>query len=157
MLGAHVFEVLDPHARELRGRHPRAGRQRHVFGCRRIQLGRGEPIKDTARVMGRMLAGAVIRTFAQREVEDFAAYSRPSTRSPTGNTRVKSLPTSSPSPRPAPRSKACGSRLSATATAMSRARGSGPRHASGSNCALRPLGNFFLPTTLCARRGPTFC
>jgi ornithine carbamoyltransferase len=40
-----------------------------------IQLGRGEPIKDTARVMGRMLAGAVIRTFAQREVEDFAAYS----------------------------------------------------------------------------------
>lgn len=40
-----------------------------------IQLGRGEPIKDTARVMGRMLHGAVIRTFAQKDVEDFAAYS----------------------------------------------------------------------------------
>lgn len=40
-----------------------------------IQLGRGEPIRDTARVMGRMLHGAVIRTFAQSDVEDFAAYS----------------------------------------------------------------------------------
>lgn len=40
-----------------------------------IQLGRGEPIKDTARVMGRMLHGAVIRTFAQSDVDDFAAYS----------------------------------------------------------------------------------
>ena len=40
-----------------------------------IQLGRGEPIKDTARVMGRMLHGAVIRTFAQRDVDDFAEFS----------------------------------------------------------------------------------
>ena len=40
-----------------------------------IQLGRGEPIKDTARVLGRMLHGAVIRTFAQSDVEDFATYS----------------------------------------------------------------------------------
>ncbi len=40
-----------------------------------IQLGRGEPIKDTARVMGRMLHGAVIRTFAQEDVEDFARFS----------------------------------------------------------------------------------
>ena len=40
-----------------------------------IQLGRGEPIKDTARVMGRMLGGAVIRTFAQSDVEQFAQYS----------------------------------------------------------------------------------
>jgi len=40
-----------------------------------IQLGRGEPIKDTARVMGRMLGGAVIRTFAQSDVELFAEYS----------------------------------------------------------------------------------
>jgi ornithine carbamoyltransferase len=39
-----------------------------------IQLGRGEPICDTARVMGRMLQGAVIRTFAQKDVEDFAAF-----------------------------------------------------------------------------------
>lgn len=40
-----------------------------------IQLGRGEPIKDTARVMGRMVHGAVIRTYAQSEVEDFATFS----------------------------------------------------------------------------------
>ncbi len=40
-----------------------------------IQLGRGEPIKDTARVMGRMLHGAVIRTFAQKDVEEFAEFS----------------------------------------------------------------------------------
>ncbi len=40
-----------------------------------IQLGRGEPIKDTARVMGRMLDGAVIRTYLQSDVEEFAHYS----------------------------------------------------------------------------------
>jgi ornithine carbamoyltransferase len=40
-----------------------------------IQLGRGEPIKDTARVLGRMIHGAVIRTYAQRDVEEFAKYS----------------------------------------------------------------------------------
>lgn len=40
-----------------------------------IQLGRGEPIKDTARVMGRMLHGTVFRTFAQSDVEEFARYS----------------------------------------------------------------------------------
>ena len=40
-----------------------------------IQLGRGEPIKDTARVLGRMIHGAVIRTFAQSDVDEFAHYS----------------------------------------------------------------------------------
>ena len=40
-----------------------------------IQLGRGEPIKDTARVLGRMVHGAVIRTFAQSDVENFAQLS----------------------------------------------------------------------------------
>ena len=40
-----------------------------------IQLGRGEPIKDTARVLGRMVRGAVIRTYAQSDVEEFATYS----------------------------------------------------------------------------------
>jgi ornithine carbamoyltransferase len=41
-----------------------------------IQLGRGEPIKDTARVLGRMLDGAVIRTFAQADVEEFSVFSK---------------------------------------------------------------------------------
>jgi len=39
-----------------------------------IQLGRGEPIKDTARVLGRMVHGVVFRTFAQSDVEEFAQY-----------------------------------------------------------------------------------
>ena len=41
-----------------------------------IQLGRGEPIKDTARVLGRMIHGAIIRTYAQNDVEEFAHYSK---------------------------------------------------------------------------------
>jgi ornithine carbamoyltransferase len=40
-----------------------------------IQLGRGEPIKDTARVLGRMIHGAIMRTFAQSDVEEFAQFS----------------------------------------------------------------------------------
>lgn len=39
-----------------------------------IQLGRGEPIKDTARVLGRMVHGAIFRTFAQRDMEEFAQF-----------------------------------------------------------------------------------
>ena len=41
-----------------------------------MQLGRGEPIKDTARVLGRMVHGAVIRTYAQSDVEEFANLSK---------------------------------------------------------------------------------
>ena len=41
-----------------------------------LQLGRGEPIKDTARVMGRMLHGAIIRNDSQVEVESFAEFSK---------------------------------------------------------------------------------
>lgn len=39
-----------------------------------IQLGRGEPICDTARVLGRMVHGTVFRTYAQSDVEEFAHY-----------------------------------------------------------------------------------
>jgi ornithine carbamoyltransferase len=52
-LGGHVF-FLSPHD---------------------AQLGRGEPIRDTARVMGRMVEGAIIRTYAQSDVVEFAEFS----------------------------------------------------------------------------------
>ncbi|MBZ0272421.1 ornithine carbamoyltransferase [bacterium] len=39
-----------------------------------IQLGRGEPIRDTARVLSRMVDGVMIRTFAQERLAEFAAY-----------------------------------------------------------------------------------
>lgn len=41
-----------------------------------VQLGRGEPIRDTARVLGRMVHGAIIRTFDQQDVVDFAELSK---------------------------------------------------------------------------------
>src|SRR5438552_16994609 len=40
-----------------------------------IQLGRGEQIKDTARVLGRMIHGAISRTFAHAGIEAFADFS----------------------------------------------------------------------------------
>jgi ornithine carbamoyltransferase len=50
------------------------GGQVMFLSASEIQLGRGEPIKDTARVLGRMIHGAVIRTYAQNDVEEFAQY-----------------------------------------------------------------------------------
>ena len=51
------------------------GGQTLFLNANDIQLGRGEPIKDTARVLGRMIDGAIIRTFEQSDVEEFAKFS----------------------------------------------------------------------------------
>ena len=44
------------------------------LSSRDIQLGRGEPIKDMARVLSRYIDGIMIRTFAQADVEELAKY-----------------------------------------------------------------------------------
>jgi ornithine carbamoyltransferase len=46
------------------------------LSSRDIQLGRGEPIKDTARVISRMVDLIMIRTFGQDRLEEFAKYSK---------------------------------------------------------------------------------
>ena len=50
------------------------GGQGLFLSPRDLQIGRGEPIQDTARVLSRYLDGIMIRTFAQQEVEDLAKY-----------------------------------------------------------------------------------
>ena len=44
------------------------------LSARDLQIGRGEPVEDTARVLSRYLDGIMIRTFDQKEVEDLAKY-----------------------------------------------------------------------------------
>ncbi len=44
------------------------------LSSRDLQIGRGEPVEDTARVLSRYLDAIMIRTFSQKEVEDLAAY-----------------------------------------------------------------------------------
>jgi ornithine carbamoyltransferase len=44
------------------------------LSSRDIQIGRGEPIKDTARVLSRYVDGIMIRTFAHADVEELARY-----------------------------------------------------------------------------------
>ncbi len=50
------------------------GGQALFLSNRDLQIGRGEPIKDTARVLSRYLDGVMIRTFGHHIVEEFAQY-----------------------------------------------------------------------------------
>lgn len=45
-----------------------------VLASEGSQIGRGEPVQDTARVLSRYVDGIMIRTFQQQEVEDLAKY-----------------------------------------------------------------------------------
>ena len=50
------------------------GGQALFLSNRDLQIGRGEAVQDTARVLSRYLDGIMIRTFAQEEVESLAQY-----------------------------------------------------------------------------------
>ncbi len=50
------------------------GGQALFLSNRDLQIGRGEPVEDTARVLSRYLDGIMIRTFEQAEVEALAKY-----------------------------------------------------------------------------------
>ena len=50
------------------------GGQPIFLSSKDMQIGRGEPVQDTARVLSRYLDGIMIRTFEQKEVEDLASY-----------------------------------------------------------------------------------
>lgn len=50
------------------------GGQPLFLSSKDLQIGRGEPIQDTARVLSRYLDGIMIRTYKQKEVEDLAEY-----------------------------------------------------------------------------------
>ncbi len=51
------------------------GGQVIFMSAKESQLGRGEPLKDTARVLARYVDGIVVRTFGQEVVEELARYS----------------------------------------------------------------------------------
>ena len=52
------------------------GGQGLFLSSRDIQLGRGEPMRDTARVISRMVDMVMIRTFSQESLEEFASFSK---------------------------------------------------------------------------------
>ena len=72
---ALVFEKASTRTRtsfEVAIRH--LGGQTMFMTPRDCQLGRSEPLKDTARVLSRFVDGLVIRTFGQEKLEEFVEY-----------------------------------------------------------------------------------
>ena len=51
------------------------GATAHFLSPRDVQIGRGEPIEDTARVLSRYVDGIMIRTYAHADAERLAQYS----------------------------------------------------------------------------------
>ncbi len=94
---ALLREAVDTDARLVRGAAAyRLGLIPLVLRPDELQLGRGEPVADTARVALRLRGAIVVRTFAQRELDELAGpprVSRSSTRSPTSTTRARRSPT----------------------------------------------------------------
>jgi ornithine carbamoyltransferase len=72
---ALIFEKASTRTRtsfEVAIRH--LGGQTMFMTPRDSQLGRSEPLKDTARVLSRFVDGLVIRTFGQEKLEEFVQY-----------------------------------------------------------------------------------
>ena len=73
--GDDLRQELHPHPRVASRWGPSSSAATRSFSpSRDIQLGRGEPIRDTARVLRRYLDGIMIRTYDHADVEELARY-----------------------------------------------------------------------------------
>ena len=121
-----------------------------------IQLGRGEPIKDTARVHGPhdpRRGHPHVRPERRRGICAAIPASRPSTRSRTTSIPARFSRTFSPSRKSAAPSRARSSRSSATARATWRTRGFSPRRNLDLNCASPRRRNFSRQHEILKRAG----
>ena len=119
---------------------------------RDVQLGRGEPIADTARVLSRYVDGIMIRTFAHQDIEELARYADvPVINGLTDLLHPCQILADLLTVRAAPRrrSRTRSTRGSATATTW-RTRGSTPRTASASTSTSRVPRATSRPT-ICSR------
>ena len=72
---AMIFEKASTRTRvSFEGGMFQLGGHALFLSSKELQIGRGEAVEDTARVLSRYCDGIMIRTFAQREVEDLAQY-----------------------------------------------------------------------------------
>ena len=109
--GADLREVLHEDPRVVRGRRGAARRTPGDPVVGDLQLGRGETIEDTGRVLSRYVDAIVLRTFEQERLEALAgAAGVPvSTRCPTSSTHARRSPTCSRSGNASGRRRAASS------------------------------------------------